>query len=82
LFKQSWIIAADFDLKVRALHPRSLASDVVQKLKPGRVQAVDKVASYRFRHRVIPAEAGIQTFISRCYAVIWIPALAGMTNAR
>jgi len=50
-------------------------------MSPIGTQAVDKVASCRFRHCVIPAEAGIQTFISRCYAVIWIPASAGMTSA-
>jgi len=33
-----------------------------------------------FRHCVIPAKAGIQTFISQCYAVIWIPTSAGMTG--
>jgi len=29
---------------------------------------------------VISAEAGIQTFMGQCYAVVWIPASAGMTS--
>ena len=45
-------------------------------------QSVDKVISCRFKHYVIPAEAEIQTFISQCYAVLWIPTYAGMTSVR
>jgi len=31
---------------------------------------------------VISAEAGIQTFMGQCYAVVWIPASAGMTSVQ
>jgi len=47
---------------------------------PDGAQRVEKVVFCLFNICVIPAEAGIQTFISQCYAIIWIPASAGMTR--
>jgi len=63
----------------RTPNPRAHATGLCCVTPPG-FRVLTKWPLVGFDGCVIPAEAGIQIFISKCYTVFWIPASAGMTS--